>query len=214
MKTAVELYIEKVKQWKDEMTLLRSILLETALTETIKWGKPCYTYNDKNLVIIQDFKHHCDLGFFTGAVLKDPEKLLEKAGEHTQSARQFRFANLADIKKKKTIIKSYVKEAIENEKQGVKLVVEEKTGMEEIVELESIFKKNKAFTKAFKALTPGRQRAYHMFFAGAKQSETRISRIEKYIPRILDGYGINDCTCGMSKRMPNCDGSHKFLKNN
>lgn len=212
MKTAVELYIEKAKQWKDEMNLLRSILLETALTETVKWGKPCYTYNDKNLLIIQDFKHHCDLGFFTGALLKDPEKLLEKAGENTQSARQLRFANLADIKKKKNIIKSFVKEAIENEKQGIKPVVEEKPELEEIVELESIFKKNKAFTKAFKALTPGRQRAYHMFFAGAKQSETRISRIEKYIPRILDGYGINDCTCGLSKRMPNCDGSHKFLK--
>lgn len=212
MKTAVELYIEKAKQWKDEMTLLRSILLETALTETIKWGKPCYTYNDKNLVIIQDFKNHCDLGFFTGALLKDPEKLLEKAGENTQSARQLRFENLADIKKKKATIKSYVKEAIENEKQGINPVVEGKPELEEIVELESIFKKNKAFTKAFKALTPGRQRAYHMFFAGAKQSETRISRIEKYIPRILDGYGINDCTCGLSKRMPNCDGSHKFLK--
>jgi len=214
MKTAVELYIEKAKQWKDEMTLLRSILLETALTETIKWGKPCYTYNDKNIVIIQDFKHHCDLGFFTGALLKDTEKLLEKAGEHTQSARQLRFENLADIKRKKTIIKSFVKEAIENEKQGIKPVVEEKVELEKIVELENIFKKNKAFTKAFRALTPGRQRAYHMFFAGAKQSETRISRIEKYIPRIIDGYGINDCTCGMSKRMPNCDGSHKFLKNN
>lgn len=213
MKTAVELYIEKAKQWKDEMTLLRSILLETALTETIKWGKPCYTYNDKNLIIIQDFKHHCDLGFFTGALLKDPEKLLEKAGENTQSARQLRFENLADIKRKKTIIKSFVKEAIENEKQGIKPVVEEKVELEKIVELENIFKKNKAFTKAFRALTPGRQRAYHMFFAGAKQSETRISRIEKYIPRIIDGYGINDCTCGMSKRMPNCDGSHKFLKN-
>lgn len=214
MKTAVELYIEKAKQWKDEMTLLRSILLETALTETIKWGKPCYTYNDKNIVIIQDFKHHCDLGFFTGALLKDTEKLLEKAGEHTQSARQLRFANLADIKKKKSIIKSYVKEAIENEKQGVKLVVEEKAGIDEVAELENIFKKNKAFSKAFQALTPGRQRAYLMFFAGAKQSETRISRIEKYIPRIMDGFGINDCTCGLSKRMPNCDGSHKFLKNN
>ena len=213
MKTAVEIYIEKAKHWKDEMTLLRSILLETTLTETIKWGKPCYTYNDKNLVIIQDFKHHCDLGFFTGALLKDPEKLLEKAGENTQSARQLRFENLADIKRKKTIIKSFVKEAIENEKQGIKPVVEEKVELEKIVELENIFKKNKAFTKAFRALTPGRQRAYHMFFAGAKQSETRISRIEKYIPRIIDGYGINDCTCGMSKRMPNCDGSHKFLKN-
>lgn len=212
MSLQVDQYIQNAKQWKDEMTLLRSILLECKLTEVVKWGKPCYTFNEKNMVIIQDFKNHCDLGFFTGALLRDPDKLLEKAGEHTQSARQLRFTNLADIKKKKSQIKFFVKEAIENEKQGIKLVVEKKIDIEELVELESAFKKNKAFYKAFKALTPGRQRAYQMFFSGAKQAETRISRIEKYIPRIIDGYGLNDCTCGLSKRMPNCDGSHKFLK--
>ena len=214
MKSPVEQYIQKAKNWQNEMTLLRSILLECNLTEVIKWGKPCYTYNDKNIVIIQNFKHHCDLGFFNGASLTDLKQLLVKAGEHTQSGRQLRFDNLEDIKKKRALIKAYVKEAIENEKKGIKITVEDIPKIEPVNELNIIFKKNKAFEKAFNKLTPGRQRAYHMFFAAAKQSETRISRIEKFIPRILDGKGMNDCTCGLSKRMPACDGSHKYLKTN
>jgi uncharacterized protein YdeI (YjbR/CyaY-like superfamily) len=213
MKTAVELYIEKAKQWKDEMTLLRSILLECKLTEEIKWGKPCYTFNNKNIVIIQDFKHHCDLGFFNGSLLTNTNNLLEKPGEYTQTARQLRFLDIADLKKKKTIIKNFIKEAIKNEQNGVKSNQASVEKVEPVDELIEIFKKNKSFEKAFKALTPGRQRAYLMLFANAKQSETRVSRIEKYIPRVLDGFGLTDCTCGLSKRMPNCDGSHKFLKN-
>lgn len=212
MKSAVEEYIQKAKNWQAEMTLLRSICLECHLTEVIKWGKPCYTYNDKNIVIIQNFKNHCDLGFFNGASLSDLKQLLVKAGEHTQSGRQLRFDNVEDIKKKKSLIKAYIKEAIENEKKGIKINVEDIPAIEPVNELYAIFKKNKSFEKAFNKLTPGRQRAYHMFFAAAKQSETRISRIEKFMPRILDGKGMNDCTCGLSKRMPNCDGSHKFLK--
>jgi len=212
MKSPVEQYIQKAKNWQEEMTLLRSILLECNLTEVIKWGKPCYTLNDKNIVIIQDFKNHCDLGFFNGASLTDLKQLLIKPGVHTQSARQFRFDDLEDIKKKRALIKAYVKEAIENEKKGIKITVEDIPAIEQVVELTTIFKKNKAFEKAFNKLTPGRQRAYNMFFAAAKQSETRISRIEKFIPRILDGKGMTDCTCGLSKRMPTCDGSHKYLK--
>ena len=212
MKSPVEQYIQKAKNWQDEMTLLRTILLDCNLTEVIKWGKPCYTYNDKNIVIIQNFKQHCDMGFFNGASLTDLKQLLVKAGEHTQSGRQLRFDNLEDIKKKRALIKAYVKEAIENEKKGIKITVEDNPAIEQVVELTTIFKKNKAFEKAFNKLTPGRQRAYNMFFAAAKQSETRISRIEKFIPRILDGKGMTDCTCGLSKRMPTCDGSHKYLK--
>jgi uncharacterized protein YdeI (YjbR/CyaY-like superfamily) len=212
MKSPVEQYIEKAKNWQEEMSLLRSILLECPLNEVIKWGKPCYTSNEKNIVIIQNFKHHCDLGFFNGASLSDLNQLLVKAGEHTQAGRQLRFKDLEDIKKKKNLIKAYVKEAIENEKKGIKIVVEDITTIEPVVELNTIFKKNKPFEKAFNKLTTGRQRAYHMFFAAAKQSETRINRIEKFIPRILDGKGMNDCTCGLSKRMPNCDGSHKYQK--
>ena len=212
MKSPVEQYIQKAKNWQNEMTLLRSILLDCNLTEVIKWGKPCYTSNDKNIVIIQNFKQHCDLGFFNGASLTDLKQLLVKAGEHTQSGRQLRFDDLEDIKKKRALIKAYVKEAIENEKKGIKITVEDIPNIEPVNELNIIFKKNKAFEKAFNKLTPGRQRAYHMFFAAAKQSETRISRIEKFIPKILDGKGMNDCTCGLSKRMPACDGSHKYLK--
>jgi uncharacterized protein YdeI (YjbR/CyaY-like superfamily) len=137
---------------------------------------------------------------------------LAKAGKNTQFASQLRFEHLEDIKKKKSLIKAYVKEAIEIEKKGIKVEVEKAPTIEPSAELLSVFKKNKAFEKAFNALTPGRQRGYLLFFDGAKQSDTKISRIEKYIPRILDGKGINDCTCGLSKRMPNCDGSHKFLK--
>jgi uncharacterized protein YdeI (YjbR/CyaY-like superfamily) len=135
-----------------------------------------------------------------------------KAGENTQAARQLRFEDLENIKKKKALIKAYVKEAIENEKKGIKIVVEDIPSIEPVTELNTVFKKNKTFEKAFNKLTTGRQRAYLIFFAAAKQSETRISRIEKFIPRILDGKGMNDCTCGLSKRMPNCDGSHKLLK--
>lgn len=212
MKSAAEQYIEKAKKWQEEMSLLRGILLECALVEVIKWGKPCYTINDKNIVIIQDFKQHCDLGFFNGASLTDLKQLLVKAGENTQSSRQLRFENIDDIKKKRALIKAYVKEAIENEKKGIKILEEHIPTIEPVVELENLFKKNKAFEKAFKKLTPGRQRAYLMFFSAAKQADTRINRIEKFIPRILDGKGMNDCTCGLSKRMPNCDGSHKLLK--
>lgn len=212
MKTAVELYIEKAKQWKDEMTLLRSILLACQLTESIKWNIPCYMYEGKNILAIQVFKNHCDLGFFNGAMLSDKKNLLVKAGENTQSGRQLRFNDIAEIQKMKSVITSFVKEAIENEKKGIKLSKEAIPTIAPILELDIIFSKNKSFEKAFKALTPGRQRAYQIFFAGAKQAETRTGRIEKYIPRIMDGYGLNDCTCGLSKRMPNCDGSHKFLK--
>ena len=212
MKSPVEQYIQKAKNWQEEMTLLRIILLECNLTEVIKWGKPCYTLNDKNIVIIQDFKNHCDLGFFNGASLTDLKQLLIKPGVHTQSARQFRFDDLENIKKKRALIKAYIKEAIENEKKGIKITVDDIPAIEQVVELTTIFKKNKAFEKAFNKLTPGRQRAYHMFFTAAKQSETRISRIEKFIPRILDGKGMTDCTCGLSKRMPTCDGSHKYLR--
>lgn len=212
MKNSVELYIEKADLWKDEMTLLRKILLECSLTETIKWSIPCYMFEGKNILVIQSFKSHCDIGFFKGALLKDPKNLLEKAGENTQSSRQLRFTNIDEIQKKKNIIKSFVKEAIQIEKEGIQLVIEEKPGSELIEELEIEFKKNKKFERAFKKLTPGRQRGYLIYFSGTKNSDTRMNRIEKNISRIMDGFGIHDCTCGLSKRMPNCDGSHKFLK--
>jgi uncharacterized protein YdeI (YjbR/CyaY-like superfamily) len=140
-------------------------------------------------------------------------RILVKAGVNTQSARQMRFINIQEITKFKSVIKSYVKEAIENEKQGIKSNTTEKVEPIIVEELEVIFKKNASLKKAFAALTPGRQRAYLIHFSGAKQPATRIARIEKHREAILAGRGINDCTCGLSKRMPYYDGSHKYQSN-
>jgi uncharacterized protein YdeI (YjbR/CyaY-like superfamily) len=211
MHPEVDAYIAKIKQWQAEVELLRTILLDCKLEETFKWGQPCYTIHDKNIVIIAPFKAHCDLGFFNGAVLKDEKQLLVAAGKHTQGARQMRFKSMKEIEHSKSVIRKYVKEAIENEKNGIKLIQTQKNEIE-VEELEVIFKKDVPYKKAFSALTPGRQRAYLIHFSGAKQSETRINRINNYRQRILSGIGINDCTCGLSKRMPSCDGSHKQLK--
>lgn len=212
MEKSVDDYLQKAKQWKEEMTQLRTILLSCNLDESIKWGQPCYSVNNKNLVIIAPFKAHCDLGFFNGATLKDEKGILVKAGVNTQSSRQMRFVNVQEITKLKSVIKSYVKEAIENEKQGIKSTSTENIEPIIVEELEAIFKKNAPLKKAFAALTPGRQRAYLIHFSGAKQAATRVARIEKHTNAILAGRGINDCTCGLSKKMPYCDGSHKYAK--
>lgn len=212
MNPQVDAYIAKLKNRQAEIKILRSILLDCKLEEATKWGQPCYSINNKNVVIIAPFKTHCDLGFFNGVSLKDEKRVLVRAGVNTQSSRQMRFVNVQEITKLKSIIKSYVKEAIENEKQGIKSSTTEKVEPIIVKELEVIFKKNASLKKAFAALTPGRQRAYLIHFSGAKQPATRIARIEKNIDAILAGRGINDCTCGLSKRIPYCDGSHKYAK--
>ncbi len=211
MNMKVGSYISKLKTWKAEMEALRAILHEFPLTEELKWGKPCYTFENSNIIIIQGFKEYCGLLFFKGALLKDAKGLLVKPGENTQGGRLIKFKTVQEITKLKAPIKSYIKEAIEVEKLGLKIEPMDK----ELVlpdELLAIFKKNAPFKKAFNALTPGRQRAYNMFFTAAKQSATRETRIEKYKKQILDGKGINDCTCGLSLKMPYCDGSHRQLK--
>ena len=211
MNMKVGSYISKLKTWKAEMEALRAILHEFPLTEELKWGKPCYTFENSNIIIIQGFKEYCGLLFFKGALLKDAKGLLVKPGENTQGGRLIKFKTVQEITKLKAPIKSYIKEAIEVEKLGLKIEPMDK----ELVlpdELLAIFKKNAPFKKAFNALTPGRQRAYNMFFTAAKQSATRETRIEKYKKQILDGKGLNDCTCGLSLKMPYCDGSHRQLK--
>lgn len=211
MNKKVDTYINKLKTWKAEMEALRTILHAFPLTEELKWGKPCYAFENSNIIIIQGFKEYCGLLFFKGALLKDAKGLLVKPGENTQGGRLIKFKTVQEITKLKAPIKSYIKEAIEVEKLGLKIEPMEK----ELVlpdELLAIFKKNATFKKAFNALTPGRQRAYNMFFTAAKQSATRETRIEKYKKQILDGKGINDCTCGLSQKMPYCDGSHRQLK--
>ena len=203
-------FISKLKTWKAEMEALRYILLEFQLIEDIKWGIPCYTFENSNVVIIHGFKEYCGLSFFKGALLKDAKGLLVKPGENTQGGRLIKFKSVQEINNLKTTIKSYIKEAIEIEKLGLKI---EHRNNELVLpeELINQFKKNARFKKAFNGLTPGRQRAYNLFFSAAKQAATRETRIEKYKKQILDGKGINDCTCGLSLKMPYCDGSHKQL---
>ena len=210
MSSPVDVFFATAKQWKDELSALRTILLDCNLTEELKWGKPCYMSEGKNIIILLPFKGYCALGFFNGALLKDDKHILVKPGENTQAGRQIRFAQLQEIIKMKATLKSYIIEAIKAEKAGLKI---EPVNRSEIIlpdELKQVMNKNSGFKKAFSALTPGRQRAYSMFFSAPKQSKTRETRIEKYMNQIMDGKGINDCTCGLSKKMPYCDGSHKY----
>jgi uncharacterized protein YdeI (YjbR/CyaY-like superfamily) len=210
MNQHVTQYISSAKLWKEELLAIREILLETELVEEFKWASPCYTHNNKNIVIIAPFKDYFALGFFNGADLTDPKGLLIKPGEHTRFGRQLRLENIEDIGKKKSFIKKLIKESILTEADASTKVEVAPTIVVE--ELNTIFKKNALLKKAFESLTPGRQRGYLIFFSGAKQSETRIARIEKYTNQIMCGKGLTDCTCGLSKRMPACDGSHKYLK--
>jgi uncharacterized protein YdeI (YjbR/CyaY-like superfamily) len=210
MNPDVTKFISSAKLWKEELLAIREILLETELIEEFKWASPCYTLDNKNIVILAPFKDYFALGFFNGANLTDPKGLLVKPGEHTRFGRQLRLENVPDIIKKRSIIKKFIKESISTEAHTTKK--SEVAPAILVEELNSIFKKNTTFQKAFESLTPGRQRGYLIYFSGAKQTETRIARIEKYTNQIMCGKGLTDCTCGLSKRMPACDGSHKYLK--
>jgi uncharacterized protein YdeI (YjbR/CyaY-like superfamily) len=192
MNTKVDLFIRKAKKWQEELTQLRNLLLQTELKEDYKWMHPCYTLNNKNVIIIHGFKEYCALLFFKGALLKDPNNMLIKQTEHVQSARQIRFTQLQDIAKIKSILKAYIQEAIEVEKAGLKVTF--KTTQELIIpeEFQQKLNEMKALKKAFVALTSGRQRGYIHYFSNAKQSKTRVSRIEKWIPQILQGKGLDD----------------------
>ncbi|MGY5353397.1 DUF1801 domain-containing protein [Wenyingzhuangia sp. IMCC45467] len=212
MNSKVDEHIDKLTQWQEELTVLRHILNECMLTEEYKWKQPCYTYNKKNVIILSGFKDYCSINFFKGSLLKDTDNLLVKPGENSQSSRFIHFTNIDEIIKLKNTLKSYIFEAIEIEKAGLKVKLKQVEDYDVPKELEEQFKHNAELKKAFKALTPGRQKGYLLFFSGAKQSKTKTSRIEKYIPKILEGKGFHDCTCGLSKKMPSCDGSHKYIK--
>jgi uncharacterized protein YdeI (YjbR/CyaY-like superfamily) len=211
MNSSVDQFFTSLKSGKEELLLLRKLLLKTELLEEFKWKQPCYTLNGKNVIILAALKDHVIISFFKGALLDDKNGLLEKAGEHSQSARIIRFYNLDEEKKRVPQIKKLIKESIKVEESGKQAEKNESFFIEKPSELVNQFNKDKKFDKAFHQLTPGRQRAYLMFFTAAKQTETRTSRIEKYKDQILRGYGFNDCICGLSKRMPNCDGSHKNI---
>lgn len=187
----VDKFLKSSKKWQEEMAVLRSVVLKTKLEENLKWRLPCYSFEDGNVVIIQPFKSCLALMFFKGALLKDPKGLLVANGPNSQSARRFEFKTVQEIEKLSATIKSYIKEAIALEESGQKVEIKKKPeALPE--ELKKNFAKMPKLKKAFEALTPGRQRAYLLHFGGAKQSATRQSRIEKCIPRILEGKGIND----------------------
>jgi uncharacterized protein YdeI (YjbR/CyaY-like superfamily) len=210
MNSKVDDYFDRLTKWKEELSYLRSIVQIDQLNEDYKWNNPCYTYKGKNVFIIAAFKNHFSLSFFKGALLKDPLNLLNAPGEHSSHIRMFKFTSIQEIQASESIILDYIKEAIEIEKKGLK-VIPKKTSIDLPEELRQTFSDSKELKTAFEALTPGRQRGYLLFFSQAKQSETRLRRIKKYEDRILNGYGMDDCVCGRSKRMPGCDGSHKLI---
>ena len=188
----VDAFLSNAEKWQVEMTALRAILLGCPVTEELKWGKPCYTFEGSNVAIIQGFKEYCAILFPKGVLLKDPKKLLIQQTENVQAARQLRFTTLKEITQLKAAIKALVEEAIGAEKSGVEVTYKKTAEFEMPAELESRLKEDAVFKKAFHALTPGRQRGYILHFAGAKQSATRAARIEKCLPRILDGKGLQD----------------------
>jgi uncharacterized protein YdeI (YjbR/CyaY-like superfamily) len=189
MNPKVDGYLAKAKKWQEEMTKLRRISLDCGLTEELKWGKPCYTFQNSNVVIIQGFKEFCALLFCKGALLKDRHGILKKFG--WQAARRIPFTDVREIVEMEPILKAYIHEAIEAEKAGLKVNYKKKP--EPIPEeLQNKLDEIPALKTAFNALTPGRQRGYILHFSGAKQSKTRASRVKKCIPQILKGKGLND----------------------
>lgn len=213
MNPEVDQFLNNAERWREELEILRAIVLKCGLDETLKWRQPCYTFGGKNVLILSEFKDHCVVSFLKGALLANADNLLVSPGENSQSVRFMRFTSGEQIVQLEAIIKSTIFEAMEIEKSGLKVVLKSTNDLEWVPELYEKFANSPQFEAAFEALTAGRKRGYHLFFSGAKQSKTRTDRIEKYIPRILNGKGINDCVCGLSKRMPNCDGSHNSLKN-
>jgi uncharacterized protein YdeI (YjbR/CyaY-like superfamily) len=188
----VDRFLDRAKKWKEEMTLLRNICLDCGLTEDFKWMHPCYTYKEKNVVLINGFKAYCALLFHKGVLLKDSENMLVQQTKNVQAARQLRFTSAEEIKTLEATIKAYIFEAIELEKAGLEVKMKKTSEYDMPEELLLKFKKDLSFKTAFEALTPGRQRGYLLHFSQAKQSKTRIARIEKSILKIFDGKGLND----------------------
>lgn len=192
MNPKVDFYFNKDEKWQEEIEQLRTIVLSCGLTEELKWGCPCYTIDDRNIVLIHVFKEYCALLFFKGVLLKDPKGILIQQTKNVQVARQIRFTSVQEIVKLKAALKSYIKQAIEVEKSGVQPELKKPSEFTMPEEFQKQLNKKPALKKAFYALTPGRQRAYLLFFASAKQSQTREARVEKSIPDILKGIGLND----------------------
>ena len=192
MNPKVDGYLRKAKKWQEELEKLRMIILDCQLTEELKWGKPCYTFQKSNIVIIIPLKEYCALMFCKGALLNDANGILIKPGEHTQAGRWIKFTAVREIVEMETILKAYIYEAIEVEKAGLKVDFKKNTKLLFPEEFQNKLDKNPALKTAFEALTPGRQRAYNLYFSAAKQSKTREARVEKSIQPILKGKGLDD----------------------
>jgi uncharacterized protein YdeI (YjbR/CyaY-like superfamily) len=192
MNPKVDFFFNKASNWQKEFGKLRTIVLDCGLTEELKWGQPCYTLEKTNIVLIHGFKEYCALLFMKGALLKDARKILIQQTENVQAARQIRFTNVAEIAKMEKILKAYIYEAIEVERAGLKVKLKKTTQFTIPEEFQNKLNKMPALKTAFKALTPGRQRAYILYFSAPKQVKTRESRIEKSMKQILKGKGLND----------------------
>lgn len=187
-----DFFFQKSGKWQSAFEKLRNIAVSTELTEDLKWGCPCYTYQEKNIFLIHGFKDYCALLFFKGALMKDPEQILVQQTENVQSARQIRFTDLHQISDLENSIRKYIFNAVEIEESGAKVEMKPTRAFEMPEEFRQKVETDAVLKTAFEALTPGRQRAYLLYFSSAKQSKTRESRIEKYIPEILAGKGLND----------------------
>ena len=192
MNPEVDWFFNKPGKWQEAYQELREIVLDCGLTEELKWGCPCYTNQKNNIVLIHGFNDYCALLFMQGALLKDPKKILVQQTKNVQSARQIRFSTVDEILKNKSTIKAYIKEAIKNDKAGLKVEMKTTTEFEMADEFKTALKEMPELKTAFYKLTPGRQRGYLLYFSSAKQSKTRMERVEKYIPKILDNKGLDD----------------------
>lgn len=188
----VDWYFDKKGKWQEAYQELRNLVLDCGLTEELKWGCPCYLIQKSNIVLIHGFKDYCALLFMQGALLTDPKKILVQQTKNVQSARQIRFTSIDDILKNQSTIKAYIKEAIKNDKAGLKVELKATTEFEIPTEFQSALNEMTDLKTAFYKLTPGRQRGYLLYFSSAKQSKTRMERVEKYIPNILDNKGLDD----------------------
>jgi uncharacterized protein YdeI (YjbR/CyaY-like superfamily) len=192
MNPKVDVFVSKAKKWQKEFEKLRTIVLDCGLNEELKWGQPCYTFQKKNIVLIHGFKEYCALLFFKGALLHDANGILIQQTENVQAARQIRFTNVREIVEMEPILKAYIYEAIEVEKAGLEVDFKKNTEFIIPEEFQNKFDEIPALKTAFEALTPGRQRAYILYFSEPKQSKTRESRVEKCMQQILNGKGLND----------------------
>lgn len=191
MNPEVDWFFNKATKWQEAYSALRELMLESGLTEEVKWGCPCYT-GQGNVALIHGFKDYCALLFMQGALLNDPNKLLVQQTNNVQSARQLRFTGIKEVLENRDLIKAYIREAIENDKAGLKVALKETSEYLMPVEFQQVLDEMGDVKAAFESLTPGRQRAYLLYFSAAKQAKTREARIEKCLPKLLDGRGLSD----------------------